>query len=200
MEAETMNTFILIVIIAVPIIVVAGLFFFFGFKGKGGQLREKDWTLDSYSTTMKLDDPPAKGSLVSFDIPNTYPGVHMVSKRISGLPKGGSMSIKFEISGTTPKFVAGGLTPELRLHIGGARLYSFGSYACTLKLGSQCLMFHSEQNVGKRLTVSGVIQMKVTSTSLTKLSKHQRWWRSFLAMNTATRMAHGMSTGTPSFG
>jgi hypothetical protein len=134
-----MNTIILIVIIAVPVLVVGGLFFFFGFKGHGGQLRNKDWSLDSYSTNMKLDDPPVSGSMVSFKFPNAYPGVHMISKRVSALKPNGSMSITFEITGTKPKFVADGLTPELRLHIGGARLYSLGAYACALQLGTQTL-------------------------------------------------------------
>lgn len=133
-----MDTFILIVILAVPVIVCAFLYFFFGFKGHGGQLRNKDWTLDPWSKNVKLDDPPVKGSILSFTWPNRD-GVHTISKRLKSgaLKEAGEMSITYSMSGHDPIWTSQNpeLPAQLRLHIGGARLYSHGDFHRDLHLG-----------------------------------------------------------------
>ena len=136
-----MNTFILIVIIAVPLLTVAGLFLFFGIKGHGGGfLRPKDWALDAWSKNVKLDDPPVAGSIWSFKFPNKD-GVHTISKRITGgLTVGKQVSMTFEIIGKNPVFIAAGETPTVGFYIGAGRIYSNYLNRLPLKLGKQTLI------------------------------------------------------------
>lgn len=133
--------FIPVVIIAVPILVVAALFFFFGFKGHGGQLRPAAWGFDAWSKNVELDSPPDPGTILSFDFPNVD-GVHTLSKRVGKVLKvGGKIAVTFEIIGRAPKFTSQNpnLPAEMRLYIGAARLYSLGHNACTLRSGRQAL-------------------------------------------------------------
>lgn len=125
----------ILIVIAVLVIVGVTIPLVIMLKHKG-KIGSPAWQLDAWSKNVKLDDPPKAGSILSFTFPNKD-GVHTVFKyQEKALTKVHAMSIEFEITGNSPKFVAAGLLPELRLHIGGARLYSLGpNNAVALRLG-----------------------------------------------------------------
>lgn len=131
-----MEKLFIFLIIFLAIAVPAGVIIFMRMKSAGKI--DTGWTLDTYSTNVKLE---VTGDQYSFQFPSAYPGVHSIMKHVDGLKSGSHVKVTWEIAGQEPQFVADGDTPTVGLYLGGARIYTSGPYRVPLAVGRRTVIF-----------------------------------------------------------